>query len=120
MLGWPPLSRMRFGEWRLPDGAIWTFLAGLALLLAPLPAFTATGWTLLLNSGLGFCFQGIAIVESLLLARGIPLPVVVLTLAFVFLIAWPLFVMTAAVLGLSDVWLDYRRLEASPDGDAKS
>ena len=32
----------------------------------------------------------------------------------------PLFVMTAAVLGLSDVWLDYRRLEASPDGDPAS
>lgn len=119
-LGWPPLSRMRFVEWRLPDGAIWTFLAGLGLLLAPLPMLAATGWTLLLNAGLGFCFQGIAIVESLMLARGIPLPVVVLTLAFVFLIAWPLFVMTAAVLGLSDVWLDYRRLEASPDGDAES
>lgn len=120
LLGWPPLTRMRFGEWRLPDGAIWTFLAGLALLLAPLPAVTPAGWTLLLNSGLGFCFQGIAIVESLLLARGIPLPVVVLTLAFVFLIAWPLFVMTAAVLGLSDVWLDYRRLEAAPEGETQS
>lgn len=118
--GWPPLSRMRFAEWRLPDGAIWTFLAGMGLLLAPLPIMAATGWTLLLNAGLGFCFQGIAIVESLMLARGIPLPVVVLTLAFVFLIAWPLFVMTTAVLGLSDVWLDYRRLEASPEGDADS
>lgn len=111
-LAWPPLTRMRFSEWRLPDGAIWTFLAGMGLLLAPLPLAAATGWTLLLNAGLGFCFQGIAIVESLMLARGIPLPVVVLTLAFVFLIAWPLFVMTAAVLGLSDVWLDYRRLDA--------
>jgi len=117
LLGWPPLTRMRFGEWRLPDGAIWTFLAGLALLLAPLPEMSPAGWTLLINSGLGFCFQGIAIVESLLIARGIPLPVVVLTLTFVFLVAWPLFVMTAAVLGLSDVWLDYRRLEASPDAD---
>ncbi len=119
LLGWPPLARMRFGEWRLPDAAIWTFLSGLALVLAPLPAALPTGWTLLINTGIGFCFQGIAIVESLLLARGIPLPVVVLTLTFVFLIAWPLFVMTAAVLGLSDVWLDYRRLEASPDGDSQ-
>ena len=117
-LGWPPLTRMRFSEWRLPDGAIWTFLAGMGLLLAPLPASSPTGWTLLINSGLGFCFQGIAIVESLMLARGIPLPVVVLTLAFVFMIAWPLFLMTAAVLGVSDVWLDYRRLDA-PDGDVE-
>jgi len=55
-----------------------------------------------------------------MLARGIPLPVIVVTLTFVFLIAWPLFVMTAAVLGLSDVWLDFRRMEASPEADAES
>jgi len=116
---WPALTRMRFGEWRLPDPAIWTFLGGMALLLAPLPAMMPAGWTLLLNSGLGFCFQGIAIVESLLLARGIPLPVVVLTLTFVFLVAWPLFVVTAAALGLSDVWLDYRRLESHPEEDVR-
>lgn len=119
-LGWPPLQRMRFGDWRLPDPAIWTFLAGMSLLLAPWPAVSPTGWTLLINTGIGFCFQGIAIVESLMLARGIPLPVIVVTLTFVFLIAWPLFVMTAAVLGLSDVWLDFRRMEASPETDAES
>jgi len=118
-LHWPPLQRMRFGEWRLPDGAIWTFLAGMSLLLAPWPAGFPTGWTLLVNAGIGFCFQGIAIVESLMLARGIPLPVIVVTLVFVFVIAWPLFLMSAAALGLSDVWLDFRRMEASPDTDAE-
>ncbi len=116
-LRWPRLSRVRLIEWRLPDAALWTFLAGLALLVSPWRAWTPTGWTLLLNTGLGFCVQGIAVVESLLLTRGVPPSVIVVTMLFVFLIAMPMFVLTTAAVGLSDVWLDYRRLESVPDGD---
>jgi hypothetical protein len=61
--------------------------------------------------------QGVAVVESLLLARGVPPPVIILTMLFVFMIAMPMFVLTMAALGLSDVWLDYRRLEPVADGD---
>jgi hypothetical protein len=116
-LRWPRLSRVSLRDWRLPDAALWTFLAGLALLVAPWTAWAPTGWTLLINAGLGYCVQGVAVVESLLLARGVPPPVIILTMLFVFMIAMPMFVLTTAVLGLSDVWLDYRRLEPVPDGD---
>ncbi len=117
LLGWPRLSGLRLRDWRLPDGALWTFIAGLALLLSPWSAWAPTGWTLLLNAGLGYCVQGVAVVESLLLARGIPPSVIILTMLFVLLIAWPMFVVATAALGLSDVWLDYRRLEPVSDGD---
>ena len=116
-LRWPRLSRANRREWRLPDGVLWVFLAGMALLLAPWPAWAPTGWTLLLNAGLGYCVQGVAVVESLLLARGVPSPAIILTMSFVFVIAMPMFVLTTAALGLSDVWLDYRRLEPAADGD---
>jgi len=118
-LRWPPLDRLRLREWRLPDGAIWTFLAGLALLVAQWPAWAPTAWTLLLNSGLGFCIQGIAVVESLMLARGVPPPLIAITLLIVCVAALPVFMFTTAVLGLSDFWLDYRRMESSPEGDAE-
>jgi hypothetical protein len=114
---WPAMSRPRLRDLRLPDGAIWVFLAGMALLVAGWPAWAPTGWTLLLNAGLGFCVQGIAVVESLLLARGVPPSIILLTLMFVFTVALPAFVMTTAALGLSDVWLDYRRLEPAADDD---
>jgi hypothetical protein len=116
-LRWPRLSRVNLREWRLPDGVLWIFISGLALLLTPWPAWAPTGWTLMLNAGLGYCVQGVAVVESLLLARGVPPPVVVLTMTFAFLIFMPYFVLAAAALGLSDVWLDYRRLEPAPEGD---
>lgn len=114
-LRWPPLSRARLRDWRLPDGALWVFLAGLALLLAPWPAWGPTGATLMINTALGYCVQGIAVVESLLLSRGVPPSIIVLTLLFVVMVALPVFLLTTAALGLSDVWLDFRRLESGAD-----
>jgi hypothetical protein len=117
---WPDLSRARFTEWRLPDGAIWLFLAGLALVLAEWKPWTPTAVTLLIVPALGYCAQGIAVVESLLLLRGVPPSIITLTLLFVFIMAFPVFILTTVCVGLSDVWLDYRRLEAIPDGDVSS
>jgi len=115
MLGWPGLTRGRLLDWRLPDGVLWMFLAGLALLVSAWAQSAPTAWTLLLNSGLGYCVQGVAVVESLLLARGVPSSIIVLTMVFVFTIAMPVFVLTTAAVGLSDVWLDYRRLEPAAE-----
>ena len=114
-LKWPALSRARFRDWRLPDGAIWVFLLGLGLLVAQWPPWAPTAWTLLLNTLLGFCVQGIAVVESLLLARGVPPSLIVLTMLFVFAVAMPIFMLTTAAVGLGDVWLDFRRLEPAAD-----
>lgn len=118
-LKWPGLSRSRLSAWRLPDGALWLLLGGLALLLVGWPTWKPTAWTLVINTALGFGVQGIAVVESLLLARGVPPSVIVVSLAFVFLVAWPVFVLTAVGLGLSDVWLDFRRLEPTPHADER-
>jgi predicted membrane protein DUF2232 len=114
-LRWPGLSRSPLREWRLPEGAVWVFLAGLALVVVQWGAATPAAWTLLLNAGLGYCIQGIAVVESLLLARGIPPSVIAVTMAFVFALATPVFMITTVAVGLSDVWLDYRRMDAPPD-----
>jgi hypothetical protein len=116
-LRWPRLSRASLRDWRLPDAALWVFLAGLALLVAPWPAWAPTGWTLLLNAGFGYCTQGVAVAQSYFLARGVPPPVIIMTMLFFFMIAMPMFVLSTAALGLSDVWLDYRRLEPVADGD---
>jgi hypothetical protein len=116
-LKWPELSRARLSEWRLPDGAIWLVILGLGLVLAGVELWLPTAWTLLIVPGLGYCVQGIAVVESLLLLRGVSPSIITLTLLFVLIMALPVFVLATMCVGLSDVWLDFRRLEAVPDRD---
>jgi hypothetical protein len=60
----------------------------------------------------------VAVAQSYFLARGVPPPVIIMTMLFFFMIAMPMFVLSTAALGLSDVWLDYRRLDSVPDGDS--
>jgi hypothetical protein len=117
MLRWPAMATSSLRTWRLPDGAIWLVLAGIALLLTPWNAWSPTASTLLINGVLAFCVQGIAVVESLMIARGMSGSLIALTMVFVFALAWPAFVCIATAMGISDVWLDYRRLESPPDGD---
>jgi hypothetical protein len=121
VLGWPPLSRAAVSLWRLPDAALWVLIAGLALLVLRVPGWSGTGWTLLLAAGLGFGMQGIAVVESLLLSRGVPLSVISITLLFMLVVALPAFALAAVTAGLGDAWLDFRKLEpASRADDAPS
>jgi hypothetical protein len=119
---WPVLTRGRLSDWRMPDGALWAFIAAVAMLLTPWPAWMAPGWTLLINTGIAFCVQGIAVVESWLLARGVPSSIIALTLLFVFVIALPVSILTSAAVGLGDAWLDFRHLEpgASHPGEENS
>jgi hypothetical protein len=114
-LRWPNLSRSRFIEWRLPDGAVWILIVGLGLVLTDFRSWLPTAWTLLIIPCLGYCVQGIAVVESLLLLRGMPSSIITLTMLFVSVMALPVFLLATACIGLSDVWLDYRRLEAAPE-----
>ncbi len=115
LLRWPPLTSTALSDWRVPDGVLWTFLAGLAVLAIAWAPAAPSGWTLLLAAGLGFGVQGIAVVSSLMLRRGVPAVVIALTMVVIAVVA-PVFVLTAAALGLSDAWLDYRRLEPTADG----
>jgi uncharacterized protein YybS (DUF2232 family) len=92
-------------------------MAGVALLLLlNRDLWAASAWTLLVVPALGYCLQGVAVVESLMLARGMPPAIIALTLVFVLFMAPPVFVLAAVSVGISDVWLDFRRLEDPSDG----
>jgi hypothetical protein len=73
---------------------------------------------LLTQSVLGYSVQGIAVTQSLLLSRGVPPTFVLLLLVFLLAFTLPVLLPSLALLGLSDVWLDFRRLEPSPRGTA--
>jgi hypothetical protein len=116
--GWPPLSRAEFTTWRLPDGALVPLLAGLALVIFSNAAWRPGAAALLVQSVLGYSVQGVAVTQSVLLARGVPPVFVLLVMLLLFTFTLPVFLPSVALLGLSDVWLDFRRLEPSPRGEA--
>ena len=66
-----------------------------------------------MHAVLGYSVQGVAVVESVLLARGMSPAFVALTMLFVLALSLLWVLPAIAVVGLSDVWLDYRRLEPS-------
>lgn len=118
LLGWPALSRSPLHRWRLPDAALVPLLVGIALLVFADRALHPGAWTLLTHATLGYSVQGVAVVESVLLSRGLPPAVVALSVLFVLAVSLLWVLPAVAVVGLSDVWLDYRRLEHSPAGEA--
>ena len=115
---WPPLSRAEFASWRLPDGALVPLLVGLALALVSNAAWRPGAAVLLVQSLLGYSVQGFAVTQSVLLARGVPPVFVLLVMVLLFAFTLPVFLPSVALLGLSDVWLDFRKLEPSPRGEA--
>ncbi len=118
VLGWPPLSRSPLFLWRLPDAALVPLIVGIALLVFTGPVMQPSAATLLMVSVLGYSVQGVAVVESLLLSRGMPPVFVALTVLFVIAVSLLWILPAVAVVGLSDVWLDYRKLEPAPEGEA--
>jgi len=117
-LGWPPLSRAAFSTWRLPDLALAPLLAGLALALFAPAAWRPAAAVLLVQTGLGYSVQGVAVAHSVLLARGVPHAFVLLVMVCLFAFTLPVFLPLVALIGLSDVWLDLRRIEPTPRGKA--
>jgi hypothetical protein len=117
MLRWPPLSRPPLVTWRLPDAALAPLIAAIAVLLFADRAWQPSALTLLVHVVLGYSVQGVAVVESMLLARGVSPVLVALTMLFVIAVSLLWALPAVAVVGLSDVWLDYRRLEPS-EGEA--
>jgi hypothetical protein len=116
--GWPALSSAPLAAWRLPDGALVPLLAGIALALFASETWRPGAAVLLVQSVLGYSVQGLAVTQSVLLERGVSPVFVLVTMLFLFAFTLPVFLPSVALVGLTDVWLDFRRLEASPGGTA--
>lgn len=121
--GWPRLSGAAWSGWRLPDAALVPLLVGIALwLLTYGRSGLAAQWYpgavfLLVQALLGYSVQGIAVGRTLLSAHNAR-PFTMFMILLVLIITMPVCLITLALIGLSDVWLDHRRLEPSPRGEA--
>ena len=110
-----PVSGEPFARFRLPEGAIWVMLTALAMIALRRPELLPPGVNLALCVGLGYCLQGIAVLDFALLARGLPPGIIWVLFLFVVLFAVPVLAVTSTGLGLIDVWLDLRR--GNPEKD---
>jgi hypothetical protein len=109
-----PLPGPEFAQFRLPEGAVWLLLIGLAIIATRRPELQPSGINLALCMALGYCLQGIAVVDFALLARGFQPGIIWILFLFVAFFALPLLVLTTTGLGLADIWLDWRQGPSRP------
>lgn len=114
-LGWPALSAAPFLRLRLPDAALAPVVAGLAIALLADRSFLPGALALLVPSALGYSLQGLAVLVSLLLSRGIPPALAAILIMGLLALTTLAFLPSLALVGLTDAWLDLRKLE-TPDG----
>ncbi len=111
-------ERENLKNWRLPELLVWlVIMAGIALLV-PDEKLNTLG----LNVGLVllvlYLSQGLAVVSSLMHKWSLPLAIRIITYSLLFLQVYGIgFV---AVLGLADVWVDFRKPRLKKDVDDTS
>lgn len=99
LASWPP-----FAEWRLPEPLVAALIVAGVSLLLPATFFKDLGLNLILVVGTLYFFQGLAVINALLVKRKKPLWILIFGLVF-FQIYGFIFL---AVLGVADVWADFR------------
>ncbi len=99
-----PLGLLR--DFRFSDGLVWVLIAGLALVVAPLGDVASRfGGNVLAFMAALYALRGLAVVVALVGAPGVLGTIVVALVALVLL---PVMMTSAAVLGITDTWLDLR------------
>jgi hypothetical protein len=104
-----------FRAWRLPLGAVWLFIGGLALVALREARLEAVGINLAAATGLAFGVQGLAVLKSMLSSQGMAPGMVVMLFVFAWFLLGPVLLLTATGVGLMDQWLDFRHLEPRPE-----
>ncbi|MCE2940675.1 MAG: DUF2232 domain-containing protein [Gemmatimonadota bacterium] len=115
-LGWAlyhRFSRVRLGlplsplaEFRFPDGLVWAIVAGLAVVVTPgLAPIRGVAANLLVFFGTLYAVRGIGVLWFFTA----PGPVATVLAAMIGLIFIQAVLPTAACIGLSDTWIDWRR-----------
>lgn len=101
--------------WRLPDALIWVFIAATVSVLLPEQNLGLVGANALTVMCALYFFQGVAVITSLLRKWQIPRPL--RALAYIFFLVQGFGILVLIVIGVADVWADFRRprsLKANP------
>jgi uncharacterized protein YybS (DUF2232 family) len=105
--GWNNLGEP-LSLWTSPEWLVFFLVAAGFSLLAPFPGVRQAGLNLLLVLGFVYFCQGMAVISALL--QRFNLPWVLRCLAYILAFMNPLLIVVM-ILGLTDLWLDFRRLQ---------
>lgn len=106
VLNWPEAG-LPLSDWSNPEWLIFLFLGAGFLLLAPLASLRLIGLNLLLVTGFLYFCQGVAVVAATF--QRFQAPLFLRLLGYPLLFVNPVFFLVI-ILGLADLWLDFRRL----------
>lgn len=106
-----------FRQWRLPDKLVWGWILGGSLLIFSGPLSTL-GLNILLVWGAIYSIQGLAVLVSLLARWTIPLPFKVIIYGLIILQSYGIILLS--IVGLVDVWADFRHLVPKDDEKKKN
>ena len=107
---WPP-----FAEWRLPEQLVGLVIVSGICILIPGGFLRDIGFNIGLLSGTLYLFQGLAVLITLLNKWQVPLSVRILIFLLVIFQAFGIIILI--ILGLADVWADFRKDRNKSDND---
>jgi uncharacterized protein YybS (DUF2232 family) len=105
--GWNNLGEP-LSLWASPEWLVFVLVAAGFSLLAPFPGVRQAGLNLVLVLGFVYFCQGVAVISALL--QRFNLPWVLRILVYILSFMNPLLIVVM-ILGLTDLWLDFRRLQ---------
>lgn len=97
----------QYSRWRLPDNLVWFAIGSGVLLLSDWGGISVAALGVLLVCGLLYFFQGLAVFVHLLETWKVPLYFRIAIYAILILQSYGLLLLI--ILGLADVWIDFRR-----------
>jgi uncharacterized protein YybS (DUF2232 family) len=99
-------------EWKAPDHLIWGVIAGGLMMLVPDPALKVVGLNLLFILATVYLFQGLSI-TGFYFERW-KMPRLMRLVSYGIIVVQPFGFLAVVLLGLFDLWCDFRRLTRKP------
>lgn len=101
-----------FAEEAVPDHLVWAVIAGGLMLLSGSDALASVGLNLLIVLVALYAIQGLAVLRHFF--QKVRVPRTLQGVSFGLFVVQPLLLIAVACLGLSDLWVDFRKIRQAP------
>jgi uncharacterized protein YybS (DUF2232 family) len=101
-----------FAEEAVPDHLVWAVIVGGAMLVSQSEPVERVGLNLLVVLAPLYAIQGLAVLRHLFQKARVPRPLQ--GVSFGLFVVQPLLLVLAACVGLSDLWIDFRKIRQAP------